>query len=64
MKIARLLLALSLATSTAYAEDSDALYKQGLALKQEGKVDDAIKKLDTCAGPTCQLDVPGLTHPT
>ena len=44
--IARLLIALSLAASPAYAEDSDALYKQGLAYKQEGKTDEAIKKLE------------------
>jgi N-acetylglucosamine-6-sulfatase len=32
--------------------------------ENRAKLSDAIKKLDTCAGPTCQVEVPGLTHPT
>src|SRR5687768_18365239 len=35
-------LALMLVVGTAYADDADAQYKQGLAFKQQGKVDDAI----------------------
>ncbi len=35
-----------LVPARAFAEDADALYRQGLALKEQGKNDEAIKKLE------------------
>lgn len=48
-KLARILLAtgvLFAVAPTAFAEDADAFYKQGLAYKQEGKADQAIEALE------------------
>jgi tetratricopeptide (TPR) repeat protein len=51
MRIAKLALgfplALALAVGPAFADDADATYKQGLALKSEGKTDDAIAAMES-----------------
>lgn len=47
MRTAKLLFVLVAATAApAFADDADATYKQGLAYKQEGKVDDAISSME------------------
>ncbi len=48
---------------------TDAAQMQNLAddpryADNRAKLAAALKTLDTCAGPTCQVEVPGLTHPT
>ena len=46
ISIAALVAALLVAAGPAVADDAGALFKQGMALKEQGKVDDAIAKFE------------------